>query len=126
MTPAQKRGVLACWEVLNKKARCVIDAALFAASMTSHVFKFDAEDLTEEMRKVPTSIAGYTDMSDPAGENEGVTMMLVHLKEKGHKNLGNAGSLRVKYDRALNAATVVENVSRPEPVVSESENDDDG
>ena len=129
MTPAQKRGVLACWEILNKGARCAIDAALFAASMTGHVFKFDADDLKVEMSKVPTSIAGYTDMSDPAGENEGVTMMLSHLKEKGHKNLGDAASLRKKYaPPEKGAAPIVENVSggsQPAAFVPEPEDDDD-
>ncbi len=123
MTLAQKRGVLACWEVLNKSARCAIDAAFFASSMTGHKFNLDADDLIVEFGDIPVTVSGYSDMSDPVGENEGVTLMLEHLGSKGWRNLGNAGSLRVKYERVINAAQVVEDSGMTEksPVRSEDE-----
>lgn len=154
MTPAQKRGVLACWEVLNKSHDCAVDAAVFAASMTGHTFKPDDEDLREQdvillddlegkerekafaqnraedarivgraMAKILTGIAGYENMSDTDSEDQGVTFMIEHLRGKGHRRLGNARSLRVKYQRAKEAKLVAAGAGLAGVAVASEEND---
>lgn len=123
MTPAQKRGVLACWEVLNKSHDCAVDAAVFAASMTGHTFDVNADDSRDAMGRIPTGIADYENMSDTDGEDQGVTLMLEHLQGKGYRRLGNASSLRVKYQRAKEAKLVAAGAGLAGVAVASKEDD---